>query len=101
MVPTIEAGSSVNIRAHVYRIDVNPRVLADPGSGVTLRIIFPGGTVSIPDLSMTRLTTGIYQYEYQTIESQTTGLYTLQATTSDDTTWVSVELAGFKLIEPT
>lgn len=63
---TIEVGNAVVIPYQFYKGEVRTPILVDPDY-VTLTLKDPAGTVKVNDEAMTKVSTGYWQYIYQTV----------------------------------
>ncbi len=86
-------GSTVRIRVYVYDDDGD---LVDPTTSVTVDIWDSAGTKQVDGVAMTKVSTGIYEYYYNTSSSSETGSWRGIIWTVDGT-YTSEGSFGFKV----
>jgi uncharacterized protein YfaS (alpha-2-macroglobulin family) len=97
--PVIRAGSEVFIRAKTYNMKADPPALFDPATSVKLTIYRPDGTKAVDALSMTKESTGVYIYSYQTSVGDATGAYRIEVkTTNGSSIVIQVPAEGYRLV---
>lgn len=75
----IYQGQTAVIIAEIVDVDVAGALL-DPIYVPVISIYNPAGTIVVTDAVMTKLSTGVYKYEFQTTASNAVGLYTVNVT---------------------
>lgn len=96
----IQAGSLVSVRINTLNGLVDPPVLYNPSSGVTITVTDATGVVAVNNLAMTNAATGVYTYAWQSLTTSTLGDYTVSFK-AVDTTGTTYEPAtlGFALVD--
>ncbi len=71
---TFDAGTAIYITA---TLKDKAGALIDPDS-TKISIFDPSGTAKITDVAMTKVSTGVYDYTYQSAEADATGNYAIK-----------------------
>ena len=89
-----EAGTALRIITEIRNVS---NVLADPDS-VKVSIIDPADVLKVTQATMTKDSTGVYHYDYQTSASDSVGLYTIKIySVSGALTSIEKDNAAFQL----
>ena len=75
----IAQGQTVTIIAEIVDVDVTATLL-DPVNVPVISVYNPAGTALVTDAVMTKLSLGVYKYEYQTTSANAAGIYTVSVT---------------------
>lgn len=99
VVPNKRAGDAVYIKLYVKDGTADPPQLIDPTTGPTIDIYRPDGTLAITAGAMTKLSTGIYTYIFQTQTTDINGqwLVDFKATDASGHTSLSLQYGFFNL----
>jgi uncharacterized protein YfaS (alpha-2-macroglobulin family) len=93
------AGTEVYIQVQLNDLSSTTRPLYDPVTSVTMTLTNPSGTVVLNNVAMTKLSTGIYFYRYQTSTSDPLGRWTVKFVGNDGAaTHRSHNLEAFTLV---
>ena len=71
---------TINLRATIRDADDD---LTDPGTSTKVIITAPDGTIAVASTSMTKQSTGVYQYPYTPGASAVLGVYHMRVTAVD------------------
>ncbi len=85
--------STVRVRALIYDDDGD---LVDPTTSTTIDIYDSAGTKQVDGVAMTKVSTGIYEYYYQTLAASVAGSWR-GVVWATDGTYVSEGSFGFKV----
>jgi uncharacterized protein YfaS (alpha-2-macroglobulin family) len=93
------AGTEVYIQVQLNDLSQASRPLYDPATSVTMILKNPSGSTILNNVAMTRLSTGIYYYRYQTSTGSPLGRWTVSFTGNDGAaTHKSHNLEAFELV---
>lgn len=93
------AGTEVYIQVQLNDLSQVTRPLYDPATSVTMTLRNPSGTIILNNVAMTKLSTGIYYYRYQTLTSSPLGRWTVNFIGNDGSaTHRSHNLEAFQLV---
>jgi hypothetical protein len=92
MARNFQRPETVKIKATIR--DTETDALTDPATSIKITVTDPDGTAQVDAQDMTKLSTGIYSYDYTTQSDDTIGWW-IVVVTATDTTKVTVEYGGF------
>lgn len=94
MITRYKRGNCIRLKATIRDVD---NALFDPDTSVVVSVE-SGGTDYLTDQAMTKLSTGVYYYDWQTDADDVTGIYNMEVVSVDGSkTVVTDDNSAFEL----
>ena len=97
MIPIYQRGTTIRLKATIKDAD---GALMDPGTSIQVSVTDPAGATALAGTAMTKSSTGVYYYDWQTSADATKGLYKQKVTAVDSSkTSIEVDDSAFELTD--